>query len=522
VTATDAGAGASDSGADPLFDESNPSFQNLATHPPEWADTLARERLERARDRERIDETRATTRAEDAAFDAALDLAVAPWPTPLGEAAFYGMAGEHVECIARNSEADPAALLTQELVAFGAVVGDGPYYEVEADRHPARLFAVVVGETANARKGTSAGIVRRRYERAQRPVTMKSGLSSGEGLIWCVRDPITKRDRNKRTGEIEEHLADDGVEDKRLLVVEGEFSHALRVVGREHNTLAAVIREAWDRGALSTLTKNSPAKATGAHLCIIGHITPEELRRDLDRTDAASGFGNRFLWVGAKRSKLLPDGGSLDESSLGQMADELAQAVDAAKARPGPWRRDEAARELWHAVYPGLSGGRPGLLGAVTSRAPAQVTRLGLAYALLDAHRTGSDARLIERPHLEAALEVWRYCFDSARHIFGDAIGDPKADEALAHIRAAGRQGITRTDLGTALFGRQNVSRERLARALRPLLDYRLAQRGRTPGNGAGRPPEVWIATGITPSIPFVPFSSLTERLTDRERVKGV
>ena len=43
----------------------------------------------------------------------------------------------------------------------------------------------------------------------------------------------------------------------------------------------------------------------------------------------------------------------------------------------GEVRRDSRARDLWHAVYPDLSEGRPGLLGSVTARGEAQV--LGLA-----------------------------------------------------------------------------------------------------------------------------------------------
>ena len=41
---------------------------------------------------------------------------------------------------------------------------------------------------------------------------IQSGLSSGEGLIWAVRDPITKTepvmDGKRRTGEYEEVVVD--------------------------------------------------------------------------------------------------------------------------------------------------------------------------------------------------------------------------------------------------------------------------------------------------------------------------
>ncbi len=101
--------------------------------------------------------------------------------------------------------------------------------------------------------------------------------------------------------------------DNRLLIVEGEFSSTLKVLNREGNTLSPVVRNAWDSGDLNTLVKNNPAKATGAHISIIGHITKQELLKHLDETEAANGFGNRFLWVYVDRSKILPEGGRLQD-----------------------------------------------------------------------------------------------------------------------------------------------------------------------------------------------------------------
>lgn len=142
-----------------------------------------------------------------------------------------------------------------------------------------------------------------------------NGLSSGEGLIHAVRDPVVSRDK---TGE--KVVLDDGVEDKRLLVMEPELAGVLKVMSREGNTLSPVIRQAWDEGTLQTLTKNSPTRATDAHVSIVGHVTKAELLRHLTETEAANGFANRFLWLLVKRSKELPFGGALheeDTSSLG-------------------------------------------------------------------------------------------------------------------------------------------------------------------------------------------------------------
>ncbi len=158
-------------------------------------------------------------------------------------------------------------------------------------------------------------------------------------------------------------IEDLGVSDKRLLAVESEFSSILKVAKRDGNTLSAVIRNAWDSGNLNTLTKNSPAKATDAHISIIGHITRQELLRYLDDTEAANGFGNRFLWVCAHRSKILPEGGSMQEEDLIPLMTGLNDALKFAH-ETGEIPFDEEARRLWYEVYPELSEGKPGLLGA--------------------------------------------------------------------------------------------------------------------------------------------------------------
>ena len=149
-----------------------------------------------------------------------------------------------------------------------------------------------------------------------------------------MRDPIRGTKPIRRQGRIvgrREVIVDAGVRDKRLLVVEPEFARVLRVVERETNTLSAVIREAWDTGSLHNLTKNQAACATGAHISIIGHITKDELVSSLTRTSAANGFANRFLWVCARRSKVLPEGGALDTVDFEPTIQKLRAAFEFAQ-----------------------------------------------------------------------------------------------------------------------------------------------------------------------------------------------
>ncbi len=121
------------------------------------------------------------------------------------------------------------------------------------------------------------------------------------------------------------------------------------------------------------------------------------------------------------------------------MVDRLRALVVQART-VGEIRRDRDAGALWHRVYRQLSTGRPGLLGSLTARAEAQVMRLACLYAL------GDGSKVVQASHLRAALEVWRFCFNSAAYIFGDSLGDRQADVLLAALKAAGSAGLTRSD----------------------------------------------------------------------------
>jgi hypothetical protein len=277
----------------------------------------------------------------------------------MDQAAYYGVPGDVVRTIAPHTEADPVAILIQVLVFFGNLIGNTAYYQVEADQHHTNLFAVLVGKSAKGRKGTSGGRARSVMKATDEQwidERMKGGLSSGEGLINEVRDEVKKWDPKAEQFEI----IDPGVVDKRLMVIEAEFSNALAVMERPGNTLSPTIRNAWDGLILSTLTKNSPLKATGSHISITGHITEDELRARVTRTDMANGFANRFLLVCVRRSKLLPHGGSLDEAEIERLGKRIKTAAAFSKTVGRVVMTDDA-RKAWEAIYPYLSAEQPGL-----------------------------------------------------------------------------------------------------------------------------------------------------------------
>ena len=224
--------------------------------------------------------------------------------------------------------------------------------------------------------------------------------------------------------------------------------------------------------------------ATGAHVSIVGHITADELRAELTATDTANGFANRFLFVAVKRSKLLPFGGDAEDPAEKQaFADRLRDLAARARTRDRITMTDDA-KAMWARVYPELSEGAAGLHGAVTARAEAQVIRLALVYALLDA------ADQIGAPHLLAAIALWQYCDQTASYIFGASLGDRIADEIMRGLETAGAVGLTRNELRNA-FNR-HVPSDRIGAALELLRSRNLAERVETVIATGGRPAEVW------------------------------
>jgi len=407
----------------------------------------------------------------------------------LAPEALYGLAGRVVETVSPYSEADPVATLATFLVASGNLVGPGPHARAAHDEHPCRFNVALVGPTNDGRKGTSLGAPLKILgdvdpEWAARRIA--SGLSSGEGLIYHVRDPHEKKQPIKERGRVvgyEAVIEDHGAEDKRLLIVEPEMAAVLKRMERESSSLSAVIRQAWDTGTLATLTKNSPLRATGAHISIVAHITEPELQVNLAETERANGFANRFMFLLVRRSKELPEAPSVPDAQLRPLVEAMREVLT---CRPDmPLVRDEAARAIWADLYHDLSAGKPGMFGAIVARGAAQVLRLSTLYAVLDC------SPVIRPSHLGAALAVWTYAEESARLIFGTTMGNPIVDRIEAALR---ERGPLSRDQIRDIFSR-HVPAERIVAAL-AFLESKGRARKHAEDTG-GRPVEIWEA--VTP-----------------------
>lgn len=403
-------------------------------------------------------------------------VSVVPFPV-LDPGALHGLPGKIVEAVEPHTEAHPAAILVQFLARFGATIGDGPHVWIANRKHPARIWPLIVGRTSDGAKGTGYAVVEALFEAAERGVpearrlTRVSGLSSGEGLIELVRDD-TGADPDAKG-------FDEGVHDKRLLVIEEEFTSALAVMERQGSTLPRVLREAWDGGVLRTLTR-SALKATHPHITMISHVTPGELRIRLKEAQLVGGTMNRTMPVASRQTKLLPEGGNIPPEVLEEHASSIADAVEAA-ARCDRMERTEATVALWAEKYPELRRARSdGPVASTLARAAPQVLRTALAYALADNHCE------IDHGHLTAALAIWRYVEDTAEWMFGARVDRGEVEALVSFIKAGGTSGRTKNDIYSEHYQRNKPAAAIGASLAELIKDGRVRQE--VDRTGPGRP----------------------------------
>jgi hypothetical protein len=372
---------------------------------------------------------------------------------PVAPAAmFAGVLGDITYAAVPSTEADPVGIYASLQASAGAVTGPGPYVRVGNIRHPLLLWPLLMGRTGSGRKGeatsTSNVFVARAAPLAWEAIVV-SGMSSGEGLI--------------------ERIADDETDDKRLLVIEPEFTSVMARAKREGSTLGQIQRLAWDGRGLSVLNRKqrgrAQLKASSSHIAVIAHVTPREFRLRMADAELAGGTYNRYLPLFVERSRLIPIPEAVEEPVVAAHAAELSFAIDRAREisviHLGP-----DATSLWTGeLYPEFSESDDDdyAYSEFARRAAPYCLRIAGLHAALDGRH------LISKDDLTAAGEQVRYSIASARYVLGGQHRDPRLDRLTRAITEAGQAGITRAQV-SALFSR-NLSSAVLDELLADLVD---------------------------------------------------
>ena len=453
---------------------SKPDQASKAMANPEKAEKIVSEYREKQQAKKQSVETEEREESEDE-FRARLDEQYASldegFPSPMSKVAFHGIAGELIDIISPQAETCKEALLAQFLVAMGNLIGHGAYFP-QAGWHCLNEYIATVGATSRGRKGNGWTAIKNLlesidYDWASGRVI--GGIPSGEGIIENVRDArevIKQSYKSKLAGKEPEVTIDEGVEDKRLLLMEEELRRFLSAGGRTTNTLFDVARLAWDNpNVLYNAAKHSPVRATGAHISLIGHITKDELKKCMTSTEYSNGFGNRIAWIASKRTQRLPRPKWIEWSNHEDVIKRLSAPLLTFSKETAPKGQRMAfnskAESVWDEFYHSIDDNQNGIVGNMLGRTEAHVLRFSMIYAALE------NKRGIEPDHLRAAIAFWDYCARSVKYIFGETTGSTNADKILWELKRR-RGGMLKKDMYKEVFNGR-ISATELSQSLSEL-----------------------------------------------------
>lgn len=331
-----------------------------------------------------------------------------------------GPVGDIIRKASEYSEAHPAGMYLDLLVALGNIFGRSAFFRVGDTHHYTNEFMVRVGASAKSRKGTGRDtvdallkVVDPDWYRAR----IMSGFGSAEAIVNEIRDPLQQQIPVKKNGEMTfKTVIVPGVNDKRLCIREGEIASVFQLAAKTESRADIVLRDGWDGKELRNLVKgkslngiSNSAVCLEPHISISGDTTKNELLRKLPPGSETNGFGNRFLFCYVYRTKKCPMGGPHIDwtSEIGYLHKVVAFARQQ-KYMP----LSSAARRLFKGYYMDSRLELSGVAGMMTDRAVPHIRRLAMILALIDMSNT------VASKHVKAARELWDYCQESAQYIF--------------------------------------------------------------------------------------------------------
>ena len=349
----------------------------------------------------------------------------APRPDPV---CLYGLVGDVARAGSEGTEANPYAIAANFMAYLSCAIGRGPYLPIGNTWHHARIFVLHIGRSGRGRKGDAVSLVNRldsalrQLRELAAPHIHRGGLSSREGLVSLFHDGY-------KNGKVEIPA----IQDKRLWVVESEFSNVLHQGRREGNTLSAALRDCWDGVCLKPATKSNRLFASHPHLCLSGAISPSELLALIRARELTNGFANRFLMIWAEREKIVPFPKATPQECVDSLAARILSILDFVQAERVSDRDHlqigltAQAQDVYARLYRGElideSGGER--VTALLERRAPMLLRLAMLLAMCDLQT------LVDVQHIQAAMGWIRHGVESAKFVF------VKASDAADSVRTS-------------------------------------------------------------------------------------
>jgi len=421
---------------------------------------------------------------------------ITPPPAPDTDAMLHGIIGEVARAGSDGKEVHPVAIAAACLSWLSAEIGPDIYLPVGDTKHHVNLFTLHIGRSARGGKGDSLGLVNRiRWaitgDREDHPLGQvhTGGLSSREGLAGAVHDGYTQGKEKVPA-----------VKDKRLWIIESEFSNVLAQGKREGNTLLPALRDVWDGGSIQPLTKGRGLWAIRPHIALHGNITPGELAARIEAREVAGGTFNRILMVWAERTCLVP----FPEPTNREIVERFARRIEdiIRWARGGyPNTRDSRvasltpqAASLWNGLYSTLKQPHPAgdLVAAATERRAPICLRIALIHAVLE------KSLMITPEHIRVGYAWAQYGAETAAYVLANLDGQSRDTEKERKVLAflgtqpgkeADRRTITKTCFGGHVAGAD------LDRVLTPMVDDGVIRRREAEPRAGGRKRVIYALT---------------------------
>src|SRR6478609_1170827 len=196
--------------------------------------------------------------------------AIPEGPGALNPAAYYGPLFNVVEETSEFSDAPSPTVALNAIVNFAARYGNIGCVEQDSQFQTLHLFGMVIGPPTKGRKTSSAAIISDLFESIDCMSASFSTLNDSEALAGI------QRLGSIASGEGIMRPMYQGAE-RRLLLSLDSMSQFVKMAERNGNYAKAVINRAFDSGVIDAGGWN-PMSLEDAHLCILTHATPEDLR----------------------------------------------------------------------------------------------------------------------------------------------------------------------------------------------------------------------------------------------------
>lgn len=215
---------------------------------------------------------------------------------------FSGLLADIAKEVTFETEIAPISVYAILIVLLGNYIGLRAKFKHVSSDLQTNLFLILIGLTKNGKKGAAQSAAEKVFklvldENDDWLKCIKKGVKTAEAIVSCITDEQFGEEKNVKSNQYEKIIICEGVRDKRLMIVETEFSKVLREASKAGSQMSETYRQSYDGGALSMITKTSPRSTSNSHISTTGHITPSELVFVRRKEDDFNGFGNRFLHI---------------------------------------------------------------------------------------------------------------------------------------------------------------------------------------------------------------------------------